>query len=74
MYILRSSLVSFKKINIVWADEEYVLSADPVQPDTSKMTDAEKEAALAALSKNQIRQYDQIIVKGKNLYDGKTIA
>ncbi|MBO5361160.1 MAG: hypothetical protein J6B25_10030 [Clostridia bacterium] len=74
VYILRSSLVSFKKINIVWADEEYVLSADPVQPDTSKMTDAEKEAALAALSKNQIRQYDQIIVKGKNLYDGKTIA
>lgn len=74
VYILRSSLVSFKKINIVWADEEYVLSADPVEPDTSKMTDAEKEAALAALSKNQIKQYDQIIVKGKNLYDGKTIA
>lgn len=74
VYILRSSLISFKEINIVWADEEYVLSADPVQPDTSKMTDAQKEAALAALSKNQIRQYDQIIVKGKNLYDGKTIA
>lgn len=63
VYILRSSLVTFREINIVWSDEEYVLSADPAQSDDSEETQA----------KNRIKQYDEIIVKGKDLYDGKTI-
>lgn len=73
VFILRANLVSFREINIVWSDKEYVLTADPPVPDTSKMTDEEAKAALAALPESEIVQYDEIIVRGKNLYDGKTI-
>ncbi len=69
VFILRSSLVNFREINIVWNDDEYVLSSDPEDIDTSGMTDEEK----AAIPENQVKQYDEIIVKGKDLYDGKTI-
>ncbi len=50
VYILRSNTVSFRKINIVWSSEEYVICAD-----------------------DQLKLYDQIIVKGKDLHDGKAI-
>ncbi|MBQ5823868.1 MAG: hypothetical protein IIW48_03570 [Clostridia bacterium] len=73
VYILRNSLVTFREINIVWSDDEYVLSADPPEPDTEGKTKEEKEEILAALPDNQVRQYDEVIVEGKDLYDGKTI-
>ena len=74
VYILRASLVNFREINIVLTTEDYVITADPVPPDTSDMTPEQKEEALAALPENEVEQYDEIIVKGKDLYDGKTIS
>ena len=74
VYILRASLVNFREINIVLTTEDYVITADPVPPDTSGMTPEQKEEALAALPENEVEQYDEIIVKGKDLYDGKTIS
>ncbi len=74
VYILRSSLVNFREINIVWFDEDYVITAPPEQPDTSGMTQEERKKVLASLPKNEVEQYDEIIVKGKDLYDGKTIG
>ncbi len=50
VYILRSNTVTFRKINIVWTSDDYVICAD-----------------------DEIKLYDQIIVKGKNLSDGKAI-
>lgn len=50
VYILRSNTVTFRKINIIWSGEEYVICAD-----------------------DEIRLYDEIITKGKDLYDGKAI-
>lgn len=73
VYILRANLVNFREINIVWSDKEYVLTAPPKTPDTSNMTDEEAKAVTDALPKSEIVQYDEIIVKGKNLYDGKTL-
>ncbi len=50
VYVLRSNTVTFRKINIIWADEDYVICAD-----------------------DELRLYDQVVVKGKNLSDGKAI-
>ncbi len=50
VYILRSNSVTFRKINIVWSEEEYVICKD-----------------------DELRLYDEIITKGKDLYDGKAI-
>ncbi len=50
VYVLRSNTVTFKKINIIWSDENYVICAD-----------------------DEIKIYDQVVVKGKNLSDGKAI-
>lgn len=74
VYILRASLVNFREINIVWSTEEYVITADPVLQGEADMTPEEREKALAALPKNEVEQYDEVIVKGKDLYDGKTIS
>ena len=74
VYILRSSLVNFREINIVWSEDDYVITAPPEQPDTSEMTPEERKKVLASLPKSEIEQYDEIIVKGKDLYDGKTIS
>ena len=74
VYILRSSLVNFREINIVWSEDDYVITAPPEQPDTSDMTPEEVEKVLDSLPKSEVEQYDEIIVKGKDLYDGKTIS
>lgn len=50
VYILRSNSVTFREINIVWANDEYVICKD-----------------------DEIKLYDEIITKGKDLYDGKAI-
>ncbi len=73
VYILRSSLVNFREINIVLSTEDYIITADPVLPDNN-MTPEEREEALAALPQNEVEQYDEVIIKGKDLYDGKTIS
>ena len=50
VYILRSNSVTFREINIVWANDEYVICKD-----------------------DEVKLYDEIITKGKDLYDGKAI-
>lgn len=50
VYILRSNSVTFREINIVWSEEDYVICKD-----------------------DEIKLYDEIITKGKDLYDGKAI-
>ena len=74
VYILRSSLVNFREINIVWSEDDYVITAPPEQPDTSEMTPEESKKVLDSLPESEVEQYDEIIVKGKDLYDGKTIS
>lgn len=50
VFILRSDSVTFRKVNIVWTSDEFVVCKD-----------------------DELRLYDEIITKGKDLYDGKAI-
>ncbi|HBL40897.1 MAG TPA: hypothetical protein DDY98_04725 [Ruminococcaceae bacterium] len=53
VYILRSNTVSFRKINVLWSTDDYIITGG---------------------EGNQVKRYDQVIVKGKDLYDGKAVV
>ena len=60
VYVLHGSELQFKEISIVYSSSDYVL-CDP----------SPEEGVL--FSDETIELYDQVIVKGDNLYDGKVI-
>lgn len=60
VYVLYGSEVQFKQISIIYADDDYVL-CDP-SPDDEELFNGET-----------ISLYDQVILEGDDLYDGKVI-
>ena len=60
VYVLYGSEVQFKQVSILYADEDYVI-CDP-SPDDGILFNGET-----------ISMYDQVILKGDDLYDGKVI-
>ncbi|MGI6404349.1 MAG: HlyD family efflux transporter periplasmic adaptor subunit [Oscillospiraceae bacterium] len=57
VYVLENNVVRFKKLNPIYEEAGFLLSAQPVDPYDS----------------TTLRQYDQIITKGTELEDGKII-
>lgn len=60
VYVLYGSEVQFKQISILYADDDYVI-CDP-EPDPEILYNGDT-----------ISMYDQVIIKGDDLYDGKVI-
>ncbi|MEE1319692.1 MAG: HlyD family efflux transporter periplasmic adaptor subunit [Ruminococcus sp.] len=60
VYVLYGSEIQFKQVSILYADEDYVI-CDP-SPDEGILFNGET-----------ISMYDQVILKGDDLYDGKVI-
>ncbi len=60
VYVLYGSEVQFKQISIIYADEDYVI-CDPTP------------AEGVLFNGETIEMYDQVILKGDDLYDGKVI-
>lgn len=64
VYVQRGNVARFRKLNIVYSDQTYVISAtasrdgDPIVDDPSEY----------------LKQYDEVILEGKDLYDGKIIG
>ena len=55
VYVRNGNMVEFRKINIIYSGDDYVLSSTEVNKD------------------GYVKLYDNIIVEGKDLYDGKVI-
>ena len=55
VYVLKGKIVSFKKINIIYSSDNFVLSETDVGAD------------------GYVKLYDNIIISGKDLYDGKIV-
>lgn len=64
VYIINGDIIRFRRVNIIYETDDYyiVSSKDPVQK-TDEENNAEKYPYIAL--------YDNVIVKGKNLFDGK---
>ncbi|MBQ7543104.1 MAG: hypothetical protein IJT44_12525 [Clostridia bacterium] len=60
VFILRGNVVSQRRLNVVYTDENYLLSAPPDPNDGS-------------MSGSYVKRYDEIITGGKNLYAGAVI-
>ena len=58
VYVLHGSEVRFKQISILYADDDYVI-CDP-EPDSKDLVDG-----------TTVELYDQVILEGDDLYDGK---
>jgi hypothetical protein len=61
VYVLHGSELIFKEISIVYSGKQYVL-CDP-SPDDGTL-----------YSGSTVQLYDQVVIKGDNLYDGKVIT
>ena len=60
VYVLTGNIVKFKKVNIVFENDEFIISSNPV-------TDGKENTEYVAL-------YDKVIVtRTKGLYDGKVV-
>ena len=59
VYVLRGSVVKFRRVEILLAGDGYVIVAGDVTQETGE---------ISPLSK-----YDRVIVRGQNLFDGKVI-
>lgn len=55
VYIRRGNLINFRKVDIIYTGEDYVI----VKKDTE--------------SASVLKQYDSVVVRGKDLYDGKVV-
>ena len=60
VYVLHGSEVRFKQISILYADDDYVI-CDP-EPDSKDLVDG-----------TTVELYDQVILEGDDLYDGKVV-
>ncbi len=60
VYVLNGKQLVFKEIDIIFSADDYVICS--VNPDKSRL-----------FSDNTIKEYDEIVVKGRELYDGKFI-
>lgn len=64
VYVVSGPLMYFKKLNIVYSSDEYSITANPPEKDADgNEIDASEYVGL----------YDEYIVVGQNLYDGKII-
>lgn len=55
VFVQKGNLVEFRKVNIVYSDDDFVLSSTDVNGD------------------GYVKLYDNVIIEGKDLYDGKII-
>lgn len=69
VYVLAGKRVVFKPIRILYHANGYVIAAPAVYYLENGEVDTEKTPNLP-----QLENYDQLIVKGKNLYDGKVVS
>lgn len=64
VYVYVGNRVVFKPITITYKDVEFVLASVPTDDEGNKTVDETHE----------IKEYDKVILKGRNLYDGKIIG
>ena len=69
VYVLSGKRVEFKPIRILFHGDGYVIATAAVYYLENGEIDTENTPLLP-----QLENYDQLIVKGKNLYDGKVIS
>ena len=64
VYVLRGNVVRWRRLNVVYSDQTYVISAT---------TDRNGET-IVDNPDSYLKQYDEVIVEGKDLYDGKIVG
>ena len=61
VYIVSGNIIKFKKVNLVFSDAKYSLSVTPKDDKGN-------------LQKGYVELYDEVIVEGTDLYDGKVLG
>lgn len=64
VFVRRGNVARFRKLNIVYSDQTYVISSTASQDGEPIVDDPG----------NYLKQYDEVILEGKDLYDGKIIG
>lgn len=69
VYVLSGKRVVFKPVKIIYSNDDYAIVNPAVYYKDNGEIDSEKTPDLP-----QIEAFDNVIVKGRNLYDGKVIG
>ncbi|MCL2512709.1 MAG: hypothetical protein FWF08_02305 [Oscillospiraceae bacterium] len=70
VYVLRGNVVTFRKINVVFSNDTFSISSAPA---TGEEPEKDEQNASAYDKKEYLTLYDEIIVEGTDLYDGKLV-
>lgn len=74
VYVRRGELISFRRLNIVYSEESFVIVSPPIiTEDDKKEGNEAKLEEKESIIKNHIKLYDEVIVSGKELSDGMVI-
>lgn len=71
VYIMNGDIVRFRRVNIIFENEDYYLAEIPVAQADDEADDDETE--FHGKTYPYLSLYDSVIVKGKDLFDGKTV-
>lgn len=72
VYVVSGSYASLKPIEVIYSGEDYVIAREITKYTvTDEKTNKSEEVELQ--SDKVLKEYDRVIVKGKNLYDGKVL-
>lgn len=74
VYVRRGELITFRRLNIVYSEESFVIATPPViTEEDNKEGNEEKLKEKKSFINNHIKLYDEVIVSGKELSDGMVI-
>lgn len=74
VYVRRGELISFRRLNIIYSEDSFVIATPPViTEDDKKEGNEAKLEEKESIIKNHIKLYDEVIVSGKELSDGMVI-
>lgn len=86
VYVYAGNLAVFKPIQVIYRAEDFVLAEalenypneasvpeSDLPDENDKLNDKDKKDITLVPSARQLKEYDRIIVKGRNIYDRKVI-
>lgn len=70
VYVYSGQTAVFKSINVVYRNDDFVLAEDESEKEEEQKDESDKKKDKTKI----LKPYDRIILKGRNLYDGKVLG
>ncbi len=72
VYVLSGNELEFKQIAVLYSNEDYLICSE--DPKTDEKNGVSMEIGIFSYNEPILKLYDNIVVEGANLYDGKLVT